>query len=103
MHLITEILPLEEKVESVVQVLRRRDRLSGAMKGGERKWRGKVVSVSNLRRELAWMDTHNPILAPTDSRKPQACCLALSSWDVDNFPRCFSESLTTSYGVKYGR
>jgi hypothetical protein len=76
-------------MEPVVQVLRRRDRLSRAV---EKKnyfsvWTDVLLSS---------VDTHNPILAPTDSAKPQACCLAFSSCDVDNFPRCFSESLTTS-------
>jgi hypothetical protein len=90
--MITEILSRKEEVESVVQVLRRRNRLSGAVESREGGlYRLRCVPYASL----DW-DTHNPILAPTDSMKPQACSLAFSSWDVDNFPRCFSESLTTS-------
>ena len=83
----------------MVQVLRGRYRLSGAFERGRAQVGGRAVSasVSNM-----WKHTHNPILAPTDSANPQACCRDFSSWDVDSFPRCFSESLTTSYGVKYG-
>lgn len=90
-HLITEILPREEEVKPVVQVLCRRNRLSGTAEP-----RGKDCVGSGTQQAALEWGTHNPILAPTDSMNPQACCLAFSSWDVDNFPRCFSESLTTS-------
>jgi len=50
-HLITEILPGKEEVESMVQVLRRRDRLSGAVDVVESE---DCVGYSVLHNVTAW-------------------------------------------------
>lgn len=46
--------------------------------------------------------THKPILAPTASMNPHACCVAFASCVTESLPRCFSDRYSTSAGVKYG-
>ena len=91
-YVIAKVFSRKEQMKSVVQVLPSGDSFSRA---------GRDMSVNPWCQTS--LTTHKPILEPTDSINPQACCRCFSSWFMESFPLCLSDIRSASSGVKYGK